>query len=142
MATLIFIDDHPDSAESSATLARLMGHDAHWFTSAEHVIEEIVSLDPDVVFCDLNMPRVSGLTFARWMREEPTLRRAYLCALTAHSTRAYREAAREAGFDDFLTKPLDFGRIDEIVRTARERRRSAGRRYTSDRGADMSASAS
>ncbi|MFQ6537338.1 MULTISPECIES: response regulator [Aphanothece] len=59
----------------------------------------------DLVFMDLEMPRLDGLAATRTVRAQG-LHRPYIIALTAYSFDSQRRDCEEAGMNDFLTKPL------------------------------------
>lgn len=75
----------------------------------EEALEAAEGEEFGLLFIDLNMPGMSGLDFARGVREKRIARfspETYLVAYTASATNQVRERCREAGFNDFLTKPI------------------------------------
>jgi CheY-like chemotaxis protein len=71
----------------------------------------------DIVFMDHMMPGMDGIEAAAAIR---ALNRAYvlympIVALTANAVLGMREMFLDQGFDDYLSKPIDIGRLDEIV---------------------------
>ncbi|MEJ0095885.1 MAG: response regulator [Methylocella sp.] len=68
----------------------------------------------DIIFLDIRMPGIDGMEAARRIRAAETATGAVpvrLIALTANAFDEHRRAAEAVGFDDFLTKPVDFERI-------------------------------
>ncbi|WP_157272174.1 CHASE domain-containing protein [Azohydromonas aeria] len=61
----------------------------------------------DVVLMDMQMPVLDGLEATRQLRNEPALRDLPVLALSASALVSERERAREAGMNDYLTKPLE-----------------------------------
>ena len=61
----------------------------------------------DVVLMDIRMPRVDGIDAGRAVRADDALPQPRIVAMTADVTAAKREACFAAGFDGFLSKPLD-----------------------------------
>lgn len=70
----------------------------------------------DVVLMDIQMPVMDGLTATREIRQDPALRDLPVIALTAGVLGEEREAARNAGMDDFLAKPLDLTAMVAMLR--------------------------
>jgi len=73
---------------------------------------------PDAILLDIGLPVVDGLQVARWIRQEPGLRKVLLVALTGYGRDADRQATRDAGFDHHLAKPVDFKTIQSTLATA------------------------
>jgi CheY-like chemotaxis protein len=70
----------------------------------------------DFAVLDLNMPRLDGLEAARRIREMKGLCEGVpIIALTAFDTYGMREAALEAGCDDYLKKPLDVAELNTVL---------------------------
>ena len=62
---------------------------------------------PDLILMELSLPVVDGWEATRRLKADPALARIPVIALTAHAMRGDEERAREAGCDDFLSKPLN-----------------------------------
>jgi CheY-like chemotaxis protein len=69
----------------------------------------------DLILMDLAMPEMDGLSAARGIRQLPGMQHIPIIALTAFDTNGFRQAAFEAGFDAYLTKPLDFDRLNHLI---------------------------
>ena len=72
--------------------------------------------DVDVVLMDIQMPVMDGLAATREIRRDPRLAALPVIALTAGVLPEEREAARAAGMDDFLTKPLNLADLTATLR--------------------------
>ncbi|MFA7605977.1 MAG: ATP-binding protein [Rhodocyclaceae bacterium] len=69
----------------------------------------------DAVLMDIQMPVMDGLTAMRLIREEPALRTLPLIAFTAGVRDDQQQAAREAGADDVLPKPVDLDQMASVI---------------------------
>ena len=62
---------------------------------------------PDLIIMDLSLPVVDGWEATRRIKADPALRHIPIIALSSHAMRGDEEKARQAGCDDYLSKPLD-----------------------------------
>jgi two-component system cell cycle response regulator DivK len=62
---------------------------------------------PDLIIMDLSLPVVDGWEATRRIKANPTLQHIPVIALSSHAMRGDAEKARQAGCDDYLSKPLD-----------------------------------
>lgn len=77
---------------------------------------------PDLVVCDLQMPRLDGYGVLQALRADPGTRDIPVVAVTAFSMADDRERVSLAGFDGYLTKPIEpelfIGQIESFLRAA------------------------
>jgi DNA-binding NarL/FixJ family response regulator len=73
---------------------------------------------PDLILCDIDMPGLTGLELLRALRggASKALRRIPFVFLTAYGQRENQIEARRLGCDEYLTKPIDFELLIEVVR--------------------------
>lgn len=74
---------------------------------------------PDLLLVGLSLPDTDGFTLCRQLRADARFARVPIVALTAHAMGEDKARAKEAGFDDYLTKPLDvpllFSVLDRLL---------------------------
>jgi CheY-like chemotaxis protein len=71
-------------------------------------VEMAIRQQPDLVLMDGTLPGLDGLSAARLMREQESLREVPIVVLSGHAGAEFQAAARAAGCDASITKPLDF----------------------------------
>jgi len=64
---------------------------------------------------DISMPKLDGLGATRKIREKDELRDIPVIAVTAFETEGFQRAAYDVGFSGYLTKPIDFARMHQLV---------------------------
>lgn len=72
---------------------------------------------PDVILMDMSLPVLSGWEATRALKSDEATRGIPVVALTAHAMSGDEELARQAGCDDFDTKPIDLPRLVAKIRS-------------------------
>ncbi|MDD2798156.1 MAG: PAS domain S-box protein [Bacteroidales bacterium] len=84
--------------------------------NGEEAVKETLMLTPDFILMDVQMPVMSGLEATVKIRKEETKgRRVPIVALTAGAVKGEREKCFDAGMDDFLTKPLEYQELVNVL---------------------------
>jgi CheY-like chemotaxis protein len=112
---VLIVDDNEDAANSLAMILKLSGHETASVYTAMDALERAVSFRPDVVLLDIGLPGMNGYEVAQKMRELPGLADIRLIAVTGYGRSDDRLRARDAGFDDHLTKPVEFAVLDRAL---------------------------
>lgn len=76
------------------------------------------SENPDLILMDMSLPVMNGWELTRLLKSDPETREIPIIALTAHALATDRTKAIEAGCDDYDTKPIDFGRLQDKINAA------------------------
>jgi CheY-like chemotaxis protein len=112
---ILIVDDNVDAADSLALVLELEGHVTKTGYSAEDALERAVAFEPDVILLDIGLPRIDGYEVARRVRALRKFDDVKLIALTGYGQGEDLRLAREAGFDDHLVKPVDFGTLSRCL---------------------------
>ena len=73
------------------------------------------SENPDIILMDISLPVMDGWEVTRLLKANEATRHIPIIALTAHALVTDRAKAFEVGFDDYDTKPVEFGRLNEKI---------------------------
>jgi CheY-like chemotaxis protein len=103
--SILVAEDHPDSRDALRTLLEACGYNVIVAGDGEEAVRRAVEARPDLILMDLMMPGVDGLEAARRLRRESAFQNIPMVALTAME--GGRERALDAGFDDFVSKPIN-----------------------------------
>jgi two-component system chemotaxis response regulator CheY len=105
---VLIVDDDPFIRKLVATtLEDVAGFELHEAQDGLHALEVAAEVQPRLVFMDIDMPRMDGISACRRMREQQGPGAgATIVMLTAAGTTEHEEEARAAGADLFLTKPF------------------------------------
>ena len=116
--SILVIDDSLDTADSLARFLRVgAGFDVRVAYDGSAGIRLAGESHPDVVVCDIAMPKTSGLQVARELAD--LIPKPLLIAITAFAGEFPEGAAREAGFDHYFAKPADPFAIEALIRDCR-----------------------
>jgi len=89
------------------------GHDIDEAEDGEDALEKISTDTPDLVLCDWNMPRMSGIELLEALKERGSV--PSFAFVTSESTGEMRSRATEAGAAAFLTKPFTADSLQDAV---------------------------
>lgn len=71
---------------------------------------------PALILLDIQMPVMNGFAVIRELRKDPALREIKAIAVTSFAMKGDREKALEAGFDEYVTKPIDTRKLAELIK--------------------------
>ena len=112
---VLLVDDNADAIAVIAAWLKRAGHEVHEARDGFAAGEIARRIRPDFLFLDLGLPGLDGLAVARQLRADPQLSRMRIIAMTGSGREDDREAAREAGFDQYLLKPVDLDFIRSLL---------------------------
>jgi CheY-like chemotaxis protein len=106
MAKILIVEDNTDNMKLFRTILTLKHHELIERADGAQLKESIDDERPDLVLMDIQLPGQDGFALLESIRssEAPNCR---VVALTAHAMAGDRERALEAGFDGYITKPID-----------------------------------
>ncbi len=103
---VLVIDDNVDAADSLAMLLDLLGHTTQTIFSSVEAERAVAQFQPDVVMCDIGMPKVNGYQVARQLRNLYG-NEMLLIALTGLGSDQDKRKSLDAGYNYHLVKPVD-----------------------------------
>ena len=71
---------------------------------------------PDLILMDIQMPVMDGFTAIALLKEDPATKSIRMIALTSFAMKGDKEKIMQAGFDDYIAKPIDTRKLPEIVK--------------------------
>ena len=110
---ILVVDDNRDAADSLATLLSIEGHSSTAVYAAEAAFEQVEHFQPDLVFLDIGLPRISGYEVVRRIKAaHPSIT---VIALSGYGSPEDKELALAARFDAHLVKPVDFDALKQLM---------------------------
>jgi len=117
---VLVVDDNEDGANLLSEALSALGHTTRVAHDGPSALSLAATFRPEIALLDIGLPVMDGYELARRLRTSdtavPGLR---LLAMTGYGQESDRRSAREAGFDDHMTKPIDFNALAALIeRTA------------------------
>ena len=113
--TVLVVDDMSDNLILISLSLQDFGYRVVTATNGADALNVAKLARPDLILMDIAMPQQDGLAATRRIREETELKDVPVVALTAFDTDGFRQAAFDAGFNGYLTKPIDFERLNKLM---------------------------
>jgi len=107
MKTVLIAEDNPVNRELLRELLEIRGYAVIETCNGEEALEQLQKAQPDILLLDLNMPVLDGFGTIERIRKHPGFRTLPVLAVTAYAMRGDREKIMTAGFDGYLSKPID-----------------------------------
>ncbi len=114
---VLLVEDNLINQKLARRMVEKMGHSVTAASSGEEAVDLVRSQVFDLVLMDVEMPRMNGLEATRAIREMEKSSGAHLpiIAMTAHALKGDRERCIDAGMDDYISKPMKFSGLFDLV---------------------------
>ena len=113
---VLVVDDNPISRELIREVLENSDQVVVEADNGEEALKMIADEKPDIVLLDIQMPVYDGYEVLRRVRSDLKMENLPVLALTAYAMQQDREKALAAGFDDFITKPVDVAALRSQVK--------------------------
>ena len=117
---ILVVDDSAEAARSMAMVLSLDGHEVQVAHDGPSTLNTARTFQPQIVFLDIGLPGMDGYQTAIQLRRLPGLENALVVAVTGYSLEASGSEAKEARFDHYLTKPVQFDGVRRLIAQRRE----------------------
>lgn len=108
---VLVVDDKLFNRQLLVDLLQPLGFELNEAEDGQQAIDKALQWQPDVIIMDLIMPVKSGFDAVREMRQRPELKDLKIMAVSASVSKADRGKSYQAGFDEFLPKPIKAQRL-------------------------------
>ena len=115
MTTVLVAEDNPVNCELLRELLEARGYSVIEAPDGQEALRVIEQSHPDIVLLDIGMPVLDGFAVIRKIRENPSLARLPVLAITAYAMRGDRESVMNAGFDGYLSKPINSSDVSNEI---------------------------
>lgn len=113
--TVLVVDDNADTRQVVRWMLERWGCRVVEASDGREAFERVGEHRPDLILMDLSMPIADGYEAIRSIRSREEFAHIPVIAVTAFDRAVARDGAEAAGFDHYLSKPIDFKRLEVLV---------------------------
>jgi two-component system cell cycle response regulator DivK len=125
MAKILLVEDNEMNRDMLSRRLERRGYTMMIAVNGEQGVKLARSEMPDLILMDMSLPVLDGWEATRQLKSAADTKSIPIIALTAHAMTSDEEKAREAGCDDFDTKPIELARLLEKIQIQLDKRTSA-----------------
>lgn len=114
--TVLIVEDAEDARLFMRLALEQLGYVVFEAEDGEKALAVAERVRPDIILMDLSLPIMDGITATQKIRDTDGMNAVTVIAVTAHQGTDFREGAKDAGFDAYVTKPIDIDSLDELMR--------------------------
>ena len=111
MSKILLVEDNEMNRDMLSRRLERKGFEVVMAVDGLAGVEMASSSNPDIILMDLSLPEIDGWEATRRIKADPATQNIPVIALTAHAMSGDEEKAREAGCDDYDTKPVNLNRL-------------------------------
>lgn len=112
----LLVEDFEDSRFMMRRLLEMAGYGVVEASDGEQAVKLAVQEHPALILMDLSLPKLDGLAATRQIRQQQSMGKTPIVAVSAHDSNESRTEALEAGCDEYVTKPIDFDQLNELLK--------------------------
>lgn len=113
--TILVVEDYEDTSLAMRLALEDRGYRIIEASDGASAVELAERERPDIILMDLNLPIMDGLEATKLIRSNTEMLETVVVAVTAYSDQDYRSRALDAGCNAFVTKPIDFEWLNELL---------------------------
>ncbi len=114
--TVLIVEDSDDARYFMRLALEQLGYLIVEAENGAKAVEMAVNERPDIILMDLSLPIMDGLAATEKIRATDGLSAIPIIAVTAHQETDFRAGAKAAGFDAYVTKPLDIDFLSDLIK--------------------------
>lgn len=116
---ILIVEDDAKNLKLFRDLLQVSGYTTLEATDGEQGVELAREKKPDLILMDIQMPVMDGLEATKLLKNDDVTKDIPIVALTAYAMQGDEEKMREAGFDGYISKPIDvkgfLKKISEVI---------------------------
>ena len=116
MNPVLIVEDDPNTQLAVAAMLEELGHpDVSVVNDGVEALDALNQVTPPLMFLDIMMPRMDGIELLKELRRGSAPRPVHIIVMSAHANKADREAVKQLGADQFLSKPFTLDQLEAAL---------------------------
>jgi len=112
---VLLVEDTEDNRFMMRRLLEMAGYRVVEATNGEEAVKVAQAESPRLILMDLSLPVIDGLAATRLIRKLPDFQSTPIIAVSAHDTSDFQMDALNAGCNRYITKPIDFNELEQLI---------------------------
>lgn len=120
MKKILIAEDNPANLELMKEVLSGRGYALIEASDGREALQKIDEVEPDLVLLDIQLPILDGFAVLLKLRQNPRFANVRIAAVTANAMKEDREKGMKAGFDAYISKPIDVAalrlQVDQLLK--------------------------
>ena len=116
MNTILIVEDNEKNMKLARDVLQAKGYATLEAVTGEEGVRVAIDKKPDLVLMDIQLPGIDGIEALRQVRADPACAAIPIVAFTASVMQSDRSQIQAAGFDGFLSKPINLKEFLETIK--------------------------
>jgi CheY-like chemotaxis protein len=112
---VLLVEDTEDNRFMMRRLLEMTGYRVVEAMNGEEAVRLAEAESPQLILMDLSLPVIDGLAATRLIRKLPRFQGTPIIAVSAHDTSDFQLEAIQAGCNSYITKPIDFNELEQLI---------------------------
>lgn len=114
---VLIVEDNQDNRELVVKVLKRSGYLTVEAEDGEQAIDKAISEKPDLILLDISLPKLDGYQVAAQLKGMEEFQETPIVAFTAHAMKGDREKVIVAGFEGYISKPVNIRELPEQIRS-------------------------
>jgi two-component system cell cycle response regulator DivK len=114
---ILIVEDNEDSRELVVKVLRNKGYEMVEAADGEEALEKAVAEKPELILLDISIPKLDGYEVAKRLKSMEEFQETPIVAFTAHAMKGDREKVIAAGFEGYISKPVNIRDLPDQVKS-------------------------
>ncbi len=113
---ILIVEDNSNNRSLFRDILSIHGYEVSEAVDGQDGVDQARKLIPDLILMDIQMPGMDGMTAGSILKADPATASLKIIALTSFAMLGDREKFLEAGFDGYISKPINTRELPEQIK--------------------------